>query len=53
MWTVTWEAIGSGLGDAGFAYLPDGPKPTLESGSFEAPSFKNLDGVWYSWTASW
>jgi hypothetical protein len=50
---IFWEATGSGLDDAGFAYLPDGPKPTLENGSFEAPSFKHLDGVWYSWTASW
>lgn len=48
-----WEATGSALDDAGFAYLPDGPKPTLRSGSFEAPSFTHLGGAWYSWTASW
>ena len=39
--------------DADFAYLPDGPNPSLENGSFESPAFKRLGGGWYSWTASW
>jgi hypothetical protein len=50
---IFYEATGSVLDDAGFAYLPSGPFPELESGSFEAPHFRHLGGDWYSWTASW
>lgn len=39
--------------DAGFAYLPDGPTPELENGSFENPQWHDLGGGWWSWTASW
>jgi hypothetical protein len=50
---VFYEANGSLFDDAGFAYLPGGPNPSLENGSFESPAFKHLGGGWYSWTASW
>jgi hypothetical protein len=42
-----------GIADAGFAYLPDGPYPELENGSFEAPDYLPLGDGWYSWSASW
>lgn len=48
-----YEATGSGSADAGFAYLPAGPAPSLESGAFERPRFEHLGGAWYAWTASW
>lgn len=48
-----YEATGNGSDDAGFAYLPDGPTPALENGSFERPVFEHLGGGWYAWTASW
>ena len=48
-----WEAHGAFVDDAGFAYLPDGPDPALESGWFESPQFRHLGGPWYAWTASW
>jgi len=48
------ETIGdSPINDAGFAYLPDGPTPELENGSFESPQWHDLGGGWWSWTASW
>lgn len=48
------EAIGdSFVDDAGFAYLPAGPTPELENGSFENPQWHDLGGGWWSWTASW
>ena len=48
------EAIGDSLiNDAGFAYLPAGPTPELENGSFERPQWHDLGGGWWSWTASW
>lgn len=51
---VFYDDTGSGLADdAGIAYLPAGPDPSLENGSFEAPSFEHLGGPWYAWTASW
>lgn len=50
---VFYEEHGSGLDDAGFAYLPDGPTASLENGSFESPTFRRLGKGWYAWTASW
>lgn len=50
---VFYEANGYMIDDAGFAYLPDGPTPDLETADFESPAFKHLGGPWYSWTASW
>jgi hypothetical protein len=50
---VFHEETGNVIDDAGFAYLPDGPKPDLENGSFESPVFRHLGGPWYGWTASW
>lgn len=50
---IFYESTGDFLDDAGFAYLPTGPFPELESGSFEAPRFHHLGNAWYSWTASW
>jgi hypothetical protein len=47
------EVHGAVFNSAGFAYLPDGPTPDLENGSFEGPQFTPLGGPWYSWTASW
>lgn len=47
------EATGNFMDDAGFAYLPRGPRPGLGNGSFEAPQFVHLSGQWYAWTASW
>lgn len=48
------EEIGDSLiNDAGFAYLPAGPTPDLENGSFESPQWHDLGGGWWSWTASW
>jgi len=50
---VFQEANGNLFDDAGFAYLPEGPTPALENGSFESPVFQHLGGAWYRWTASW
>jgi hypothetical protein len=50
---ILWEASGAFSDDAGFAFLPEGPFPELESGSFENPTFEHLGGPWYAWTASW
>ncbi|WP_406043067.1 hypothetical protein OG799_03635 [Micromonospora sp. NBC_00898] len=50
---VLYEANGAFFDDAGFAYLPDGPTPSLGNGSFESPVFRPLGGGWYRWTASW
>ncbi|WP_157728160.1 hypothetical protein [Actinopolymorpha singaporensis] len=50
---VFYEANGSLFDHAGFAYLPDGPTPRLENGSFESPTFRHLGGPWYTFTASW
>jgi hypothetical protein len=48
-----YEANGSLFDDAGFAYLPNGPSPQMESGDFEDPAFQHLGGPWYAFTASW
>ncbi|MGI8686105.1 MAG: hypothetical protein ACR2MO_13635 [Acidimicrobiales bacterium] len=48
-----YEQTGNLFDDAGFAYLPAGPTPDLESGGFESPQFRSLGGGWYAWTASW
>lgn len=50
---IFYELTGALSHDAGFAYLPDGPFPELEDGSFERPQFRHLSGPWYAWTASW
>ena len=51
---IIYDTTGTGfLDDAGFAYLPNGPDPSLENGNFENPQFKHLGGHWYSWSASW
>lgn len=50
---IFYERTGSFSDDAGFAYLPDGPFPELESSGFERPQFRHLGGPWYAWTASW
>lgn len=46
-----YEANGSLFDDAGFAYLPAGPDPGLENGSFESQVFRHLGGPWYTFTA--
>lgn len=51
---ILTEAVGDSIvDDAGFAYLPAGPTPELENGSFESPQWHDLGGGWWSWTASW
>ncbi len=50
---IFYEANGALFDDAGFAYLPTGPFPELDTGSFESPQFRSLGGGWYAWTASW
>lgn len=51
---VIFHVRGGGfIDDSGFAYLPEGPFPELETGSFERPEFTSLGGGWYRWTASW
>jgi hypothetical protein len=47
------EYSGAFFDDAGFAYLPNGPDPSMENGGFESPEFTHLSGPWYTWTASW
>jgi hypothetical protein len=47
------EANGGLVDDSGFAWLPHGPDPSMENGSFERPEFRHLSGPWYAWTASW
>lgn len=47
------EPTGLLFDDTGFAYLPDGPFPELESVAFERPRFRHIEGPWYTWTASW
>jgi hypothetical protein len=46
----------AGLADhQGFAYMPKGvpASPGLVTDDFEDPSFTNLGGAWYGFTASW
>lgn len=50
---ILYEANGNVLNDAGFAYLPDGVDDRLGTGWFEQPSFRDLGGGWYAFTASW
>ncbi|MEU4713265.1 hypothetical protein AB0F73_06325 [Micromonospora purpureochromogenes] len=50
---IFYESNGAFFNDAGFAYLPGGPSPSLQNGSFESPMFWPLGGGWYGWTASW
>jgi len=50
---LLFEHDGALLDNAGFAYLPDGPDPDLENGTFESPSYTHLGGPWYAFTASW
>ncbi|MFI5484278.1 MULTISPECIES: hypothetical protein [Micromonospora] len=50
---IFYEGTGAFFDDAGFAYLPGGPTPSLHNGSFESPSFQSLGDGWYRWTASW
>jgi hypothetical protein len=47
-----FEATGSFLDHAGFAYLPSGPFYELQL-PLESPEFRSLGGGWYAWTASW
>jgi hypothetical protein len=47
-----FEATGSFLDHAGFAYLPSGPFDELQL-PLESPEFRSLGGGWYAWTASW
>ncbi len=48
-----YEETGNLFDDAGFAYLPQGPSPSLANGSFENPQWRALGNDWYAWTASW
>ena len=50
---IFYEASGAFTDDAGFAYLPQGPFPELNTGWFESPNFRHLSGPWYAWVASW
>lgn len=50
---ILYEKNGYLSDDAGFAYLPSGPFPELNTGSFESPRFRHLSGPWYAWVASW
>lgn len=50
---IFYEKTGNLFDDAGFAYLPDGPSPSLATGSFENPQWRALGNHWYAWTASW
>lgn len=50
---IFFESTGNLLGVAGFAYLPTGPLPELDTGWFENPQYFALGGGWYAWTASW
>lgn len=50
---IFYEANGALFDDAGFAYLPQGPFPELDTGWFESPQFRHLSGPWYAWIASW
>jgi hypothetical protein len=47
------ESTGAFFDNAGFAYLPSGPSPSLSNGGFESPRWEHLTGDWYAWTASW
>ncbi|MER7280166.1 hypothetical protein ABT369_37585 [Dactylosporangium sp. NPDC000244] len=42
-----------GFDDSGWGYFPTGPNDDLGNGSWESPQFKQIDGPWYTWTASW
>jgi hypothetical protein len=42
-----------GFDDYGWGYFPASPGDDLGNGSWEGPSFKALDGPWYTWSASW
>ncbi|MBQ1028323.1 hypothetical protein [Micromonospora sp. C95] len=50
---ILYGSNGAFFNDAGFAYLPDGPNPSLDHGGFESPVFRPLGDGWYRWTASW
>ena len=50
---IFYDAKGSFVDDAGFAYLPSGAFDELNTGWFEVPRFWALGDGWYTWTASW
>lgn len=48
---IFYEQEGAFMNDAGFAYLPSGPRAVARA--FEGPHFRALGGDWYAWTSSW
>jgi len=42
-----------GFDDFGWGYFPAGPNDDLGNGSWEGPRFEQIEGPWYTWTASW
>lgn len=42
-----------GFDDRGWGYFPAGPNGALGNGAWEAPQFEQIEGSWYTWTASW
>jgi hypothetical protein len=51
---VYTDCAGSGLVDnSGFAYAPPGTTMNLDNGERESPTYTDLGGGWWAWTASW
>ncbi|MFG3686995.1 hypothetical protein [Micromonospora sp. NPDC047740] len=42
-----------GFDDSGWGYFPAGPNDDLGNSAWEAPQFEQIEGSWYTWTASW
>jgi hypothetical protein len=50
--TFFFDRDGSLFDYAGFAYLPTGPSPSMNSGGLESPEFHHLYGRWWTfWTS--
>lgn len=50
---VVFEEPLGGFDDTGVAWLPHGPDPRMENGSFERPTYWHIEGPWWGWAASW
>lgn len=51
---VLLDCAGSGLvDDSGFAYVPPGTTVDLGGADRESPTYIDLGGGWWAWTASW
>lgn len=50
---IFYDGESRGFDDSGWGYFPNGPNGDLGNGSWEGPQFEQIEGPWYTWTASW